>query len=218
MMNRFMAGRNSLMVAMIFFAGMFTSPAFAQLIAGKEYLIVDMPQPPAITGKIEVIEFFYYGCPYCNDALPLITKWVATLPADVQYRRVPVVRPDKWAPMARTFYTLEELDYLSLHRHVFDTIHVDGLTLSDEKEMFAWAERNHMDRQKFIDTYKSAGVEAKVKKAQELTDAYNISRIPAFVINGKYLTTSGMAGSLNNLLPTVDKLVDRARTERAAKN
>ena len=83
--------------------------------------------------------------------------------------------------------------------------------------MFAWSERNHMDKQKFIDTYRSADVDARVKRAQELTDIYNISRIPAFVVDGKYLTTSGMAGSVVLLAPTVDKLIEKARADRAAK-
>ena len=209
--------RKTLAPALVVLAGFVATPVLADLTAGKEYLVLDNPQPVATGNKIEVIEFFYYGCPYCNEALPLITKWLAFLPADVQYRRVPVVRPDKWAPLARTYFTLEALDKLKLHRHVFDTIHLDGLALSDEKTMFDWAQRNYMDRQQFIDIYKSPETEAKVAKARELTESYNISRIPAFVVDGKYLTTSGMAGSLDALLPTVDKLVNQARSERAAK-
>lgn len=209
--------RNIFAAALLFLACALALPAFGQLTAGKEFLILDNPQPPANPAKIEVIEFFYYGCPYCNEALPLIVKWLPTLPADVQYRRVPVVRPDKWAPMARTYYTLEAIGQLHLHRHVFDTIHVDGLTLSDEKEMFSWAERNHIDRQKFIDTYRSAEVTAKVARAQELTELFLISGIPAFVIDGKYLTTSGRLTGMNQLVPTVDLLIARARVDRAAK-
>lgn len=193
-----------------------TAAAAADL-TGKEYQVLNPPQPVASGDKIEVIEFFYYGCPYCNEALPRIMKWQPNLPADVQYRRVPVVRPDKWAPLARTYYTLEALNMLKLHRHMFDSMHVDGLSLSDEKEMFDWALRNHMDRNKFIEIYKSPETEAKVKKAQEMTESYGITRIPAFVVDGKYLTTSGMTGSLETLLPTVDKLIDKARAERKAK-
>lgn len=209
--------RQAIAPLLFLLAGIIAAPVHGELTAGKEFQVLDFPQPVASGDKIEVIEFFSYGCPYCNEALPLITKWVPTLPADVQYRRVPVVRPDKWAPYARTYYTLETLDKLKLHRHVFDTIHVDNLTLTDEKTMFDWAERNYIDRQKFIDVYKSADTAAKVTRAQEMTDTYNISRIPAFAVDGKYLTTSGMAGGLPMLLPTVDQLIAKARNERAAK-
>lgn len=209
--------RTVIMVWLVLFAGCMAAPAFGELTAGKEYLVLDFPQPVTSGDKVEVIEFFSYGCPYCNEALPLITKWLPSLPADVQYRRVPVVRPDKWAPYARTYYTLEALGMLKLHRHMFDTVHIDNLTMTDEKTVFDWAQRNYMDRQKFIDIYKSPETEAKVVKAQEMTESYNISRIPAFVIDGKYLTTSGMAGGLDALLPTVDKLIVKARNERAAK-
>jgi protein dithiol oxidoreductase (disulfide-forming) len=199
-------------------AGSIALPATAQqLTAGKEYEVLNPPQPTSSGDKIEVIEFFYYGCPYCNEAYPRIQKWIPTLPADVQYRRVPVVRPDKWAPLARTFYTLEAMNMLELHHHVFDTLFVDNVALSDENEMFAWAERNHMDRKKFIEIYKSPETTAKVEKARQMTEAYGIARIPAFVVNGKYLTTSGQAGSLDVLLPTVDKLIVLARGERAKK-
>jgi thiol:disulfide interchange protein DsbA len=205
--------------ALLFFCiGLFVaSTALAELTPGKEFQVLNPPQPISSGDKIEVIEFFYYGCPYCNEALPLITKWIPTLPADVQYRRVPVVRPDKWSPMARTYYTLEKLDKLSLHRHVFDSMHIDGLSLSDEKEMFDWARRNYIDRDKFAEIYKSDETTAKVAKAQQLTEQYGIARIPAFAIDGKYLTTSNMAGGLEHLLPTVDQLIVRARMERAAK-
>jgi thiol:disulfide interchange protein DsbA len=209
--------RKAILPLLALFAGCIAVPAHAELTAGKEFLVLAPAQPVESGDKIEVIEFFSYGCPYCNEALPLIAKWLPGLPADVHYRRVPVVRPDKWAPYARTYYTLEKLDKLKLHRHVFDTIHVDGLTLTDEKTMFDWAQRNYINRDKFIEIYKSPEIAAKVAKAEEMTESYTISRIPAFVIDGKYITTSGMAGGLDALLPTVDKLIERARAERSAK-
>lgn len=198
--------------------GGLAAPAFAaDITAGKEYAALD-PAHAVVTGdKIEVIEFFYYGCPYCYDALPHILKWKPTLPPDVQYRMVPVVGAEHGAALARTFYTLEKMDMLKLHHHVFDSVFMDNLTLSDEKEMFNWAERNHMDRQKFIEIYKSPETEAKVVKAREMTETYGITRTPSFVVDGKYLTTSSQAGSLELLLPTVDKLIVKARNERAAK-
>jgi thiol:disulfide interchange protein DsbA len=200
------------------FACLIAAPASGQLTAGKEYQVLDFPQPVATGDRIEVIEFFYYGCPYCNEALPLIVKWLPSLPADVQYRRVPVVRPDSWAPLAQTYYALESLGRLDgLHRHVFDSIHIDGLALSDETAMFDWAQRNYIDLQKFIDAYRSADTAAKVAKALDLSDKYNISRIPAIAIDGKYVTTSGMAGGLNAMLLAVDQLIARARAERATK-
>ena len=205
------------LVVLMLLTGGLAGAVSAELTAGKEYAVLDPAQPVTTGDKIEVIEFFYYGCPYCYDALPHILKWKPTLPADVQYRMVPVVRPDKWAPLARTYYTLEAMDMLKLHHHVFDSLFMDNLSLSDEKEMFNWAERNHMDRQKFIEIYKSPETEAKVVKARELTEAYGITRTPSFVVDGKYLTTSSQAGSLDLVLPTVDKLIVKARNERAAR-
>lgn len=196
----------------------FAAPAFGQLTAGKEYQVLDFPQPVASGERIEVIEFFYYGCPYCNEALPLIVKWLPSLPADVQYRRVPVVRPDSWAPLARTYYALETLGRLDgLHRHVFDSIHIDGLALSEEAAMFDWAQRNYIDRQKFIETYRNADTTAKVARALDLSDKYNITRIPAIAIDGKYVTTPGMAGGMDAMLRAADQLIVRARAERTAK-
>jgi thiol:disulfide interchange protein DsbA len=211
-------GCRALVACAALLACIVAAPASGQLTAGKEYQVLDFPQPVASGDRIEVIEFFYYGCPYCNEALPLIVKWLPSLPADVQYLRVPVVRPDSWGPLARTYYTLESLGRLDgLHRHVFDSIHIDGLALSDESAMFDWAQRNYVDRQKFIDVYNSAATAAKVAKALDLSDKYNISRIPAIAIDGKYVTTPGMAGGLNPMLLAIDQLIARARAERAAK-
>jgi thiol:disulfide interchange protein DsbA len=207
-----------LAVMLMLLTGGFTAPAFAaDITAGKEYAVLDPAQPVATGDKIEVIEFFYYGCPYCYDALPHILKWKPTLPADVQYRMVPVVGAEHGASLARTYYTLEKMDMLKLHHHVFDSLFMDNLSLSDEKEMFNWAERNHMDRQKFIEIYKSPETEAKVAKAREMTTAYGVVRTPSFVVDGKYLTTSTQAGGLDKLLPAVDQLIVKARNERAAK-
>jgi len=209
-------GRLAVVMLTLLIGGL-AAPVLADITAGKEYAVLDPAQPVAAGDRIEVIEFFYYGCPYCYDALPHILKWKPTLPPEVQYRMVPVVGAEHGASLARTYYTLEKMDMLKLHHHVFDSLFMDNLTLSDEKEMFNWAERNHMDRQKFIEIYKSPETEAKVAKAREMTTAYGIVRTPSFVVDGKYLTTSTQAGGLDKLLPTVDQLIAKARNERAAR-
>src|SRR5258708_36785325 len=58
-----------------------------QGVEGTDFRAVVPPQPTSSPGKIEVIEFFSYGCPHCNDFNPLITAWAAKLPKDVVLRR-----------------------------------------------------------------------------------------------------------------------------------
>ena len=104
-------------------------PAAAQdagkLIEGRDYVRLQMPQPTEVADKVEVIEFFWYGCPACNQLEPLIKSWSKSLPADVNFRKVPAIFRDSWAPGARLFYTIEALNLPQLHDAVFHAWHAE---------------------------------------------------------------------------------------------
>src|SRR4051812_20023342 len=86
------------------------------------------PQSVENAGRVEVLEFFWYGCPHCYSLEPVIEAWSKKLPADVELRRVPAVFNDRWALDAAIFYTFDSLGLLEkLHRPLFDAIHRDRL-------------------------------------------------------------------------------------------
>ena len=131
-------------------------------------------------------------------------------------RRVPALATESWENFARLFYTLEALDALArLHWPVFDNFHFDGMSLSEEAVMVDWVSRNGVDKQRFVDTYRSPAVDAKIAAAREMVKAYEVKGVPTVVVDGKFRTSAGMAGGTAQLLPLVERLIGVARRERA---
>jgi thiol:disulfide interchange protein DsbA len=183
----------------------------------KDYRIIAMAQPTETGNKIEVIEFFYYGCPHCFDAEPYLKKWKGSMAKDVAFRRIPAVFRDSWVPLTKTFYTLESLGELErLHGDVFEAVNLKGINLSDEHIMFDWAEKYGIDRKKFMDTYDSFSVKNRVENAKKLTQAYSVEGTPSYIVDGKYLTGPGFTGTHESAIKVLNELIDKARQERAA--
>lgn len=193
-------------------AALSTAPAFAQT-AGKDYTAIVPPQPAEEAGKIEVLEFFSYGCPHCADFNPLLSAWAAKLPADVVLKKVPVTfGRAAWANIARLFYTLEILgESARLEGDVFRAIHNERVNLFDEKTLNEWIAKKGVDAKKFADTFSSFGVQSRVRRADQMAQAYKITGVPALAVDGKYLVGGKDFGEA---LAITDKLIAKARSER----
>ena len=205
-------------------------PAAAQLVAGKEYQIIKPAQPTSTGKNIEVIEFFWYGCPHCAHLQPALHEWLKRKPADVTVRRQPAAFQENWVQLARTYYTIEAMDAVDkLHSELFDAIHKTKVLnppslMKDQKPLFDWVASKGVNRQKFEETYKSFGVASKSQRTIDITSSYDISGTPAIAIDGKFLTSPGMAGmkadnSVDYVLffKRVDQLIDMARKSRGGK-
>ena len=192
--------------------------AAAEIKAGRDYKPLTTPQAVETGAKIEVIEFFWYGCSHCFDLEPFLKKWVATLPKDVEFRHLPAVPTERWLPNARTYYTLESLNLLErLHGEVFDAIHIDRVNFNDEKIQLEWMEKKGVDKRKFAEAWKSFSVQGKTKRAVQLTQAYGVNGVPTLVVDGKYMTSVSMTGSPESLMKALDELIAKARAERGGK-
>jgi len=203
--------RRSFIAAAIALSAVFALPVAAQT-AGKDYTLLNPAQPTDEPLKIEVTEFFSYGCPHCSDFHPILAAWVARLPADVVVKRVPVGFNSYFAMIAPLYYTLEATgDLARLDSTVFRTIHAEGNRLADAQSRSAWAARNGIDTQKFDDTYRSFSISSKVRRADQLTQAYKIQGVPALVIDGKYLVSGA---EFNQQLAVADQLIAKLRKEK----
>ncbi|MBK7647099.1 MAG: thiol:disulfide interchange protein DsbA/DsbL [Betaproteobacteria bacterium] len=190
-------------------------PSFAQT-AGKEFAPISPAQPTEDAAKIEVLEFFSYGCPHCADFNPLLTAWVAKLPADVVVKKVPVTfGRAAWANIAKLYYTLEITgDLHRLEADVFKAIHAERQNLFEEKALTEWVVKKGVDPKKFAETFASFGVMSKVKRGDQMAQAYKITGVPALAVDGKYLI--GDMG-FNEKLAVADKLIAKARSEKYGK-
>jgi thiol:disulfide interchange protein DsbA len=176
-----------------------------------DYYELTPPQPvQAASGKIEVLEFFWYGCIHCYNLEPRLETWLKTLPRDVEFRRVPAVFNERWGHDAAIYYSFEALGLVEkLHRPFFDAIHRDRLRTDRWPELSAWLEKNGVDAKKFEATVKSFGVQSKTKGAVRMTSAYKIDGTPAMAVHGRYTVPSSDA-----MLGTVNQLVGQVRKQQ----
>jgi len=196
-----------------------TLPAHAQLALGRDYVVIEPAQLTDDPGKIEVIEFFSYACPHCNDLAPHIAKWATKLPADIAFRRIPVgFSSPFYQNMARLYYALDAIGELQrLDDGVFTAIHVKGLKLIDEKSIAEWVSSQGVDAKRFSDAYNSFGVISKTKRADQMAQAAKITGVPALVVDGRYLVTGKDVKTHDDLLALTDKVIEKRRAERRKK-
>ncbi len=189
-------------------------PALAQdkPVEGKDYVRLSQPQPVP-PGKIEVVEFFWYGCPHCNSFEPMIEAWAKKLPDDVVFRRVPVAfRDEPFVVHQKIFYALEGLGQIdAMHRKVFYAIHNDRMRLDKLSDIAAFMGKNGVDAAKFTDMFNSFSVQTKANQARKLAEAYRIDGVPAMGIQGRYFTSGTLAGSAQRSLQVTDYLVQTIR-------
>jgi thiol:disulfide interchange protein DsbA len=189
--------------------------AVAQLTEGKNYARIANPQPVETGKKIEVIEFFSYGCPHCAELEPHLDAWLAKLPQDVAFRRVPVMFQQRWTPLAKIYYTLDALGVESkLSPDVFRAIHGQNVALWDDEKFYDWAATKGIDRNKAKEVFTSFAVDGKMKRALQLAQQYNVQSVPTVVVDGKFVTSSDRVGTHAQLPGAIDELVNKARAER----
>ena len=190
--------------------------AFPSQAQQSSYATLSPPQPTEGGGKIEVIEFFWYGCSHCYNLEPAVTGWLKSVPKDVVFKRVPAVPSDSWGEMARVFYTLEAMGHLDkYHQKVFDAMHQEKLNLANKKVREEWLAKSGIDVAKYNETEKSFSVATKMQRAKQLTYAYKVDSVPRLVVNGKYFTSAEQAGGAQNMFPIVDQLIGMTRKEKS---
>lgn len=191
-------------------------PAVAQT-AGKDYAPINPPQATDNPAKIEVLEFFSYGCPHCNDFNPIVHAWAAKQPADVVFKKVPITfGRAAWNGISRLYYTLEATgDLAKMDGEVFNAIHNQRINLFDERTLVEWVAKKGLDGRKFADTFNSFGVMSKTKRADQIAQAYRVSGVPAIAVDGKYMITGGK--DYNETLAIADKLIAKVRAEKGKK-
>jgi len=186
-------------------------------VAGRDYRVLE-PARATEPGPLEIIEFFYYGCPVCYEAQPHITRFRQAAGAAVQWRRVPSPNPESWESLARTYYSLEALGALErLHWPLYDNHHFDDRRLDEEPNLLAWVAANGIDAGRFKEIWHSLDTRQKVEFARRALGIYEVRGVPTFVVDGRYLTSARMAGGVKEAMAVLDHLVERARKERAAK-
>jgi thiol:disulfide interchange protein DsbA len=191
-------------------------PLRAAITQGRDYSVLPTPQRPDTAGKIEVIEFFSYGCPHCYEIEPLIASWKKKLPPDTNFRRVAVAfgRP-MWDSLGRAYYAFSDLNVLpKVDNAIFDAVHRQRLPLQDEKSITAWVARQGIDPAKFSTAYKSFSVNTRMSQSERMVEAYQVSGVPSIVVGGKYVANGQ---SYDEMLRIASELIAKTRAETKPK-
>jgi len=181
-------------------------------VEGRDYSLIQPPQPPANATKIEVLEFFSYACPHCSSFEPMVGPWSRSLPADVAFRRVPVSFLFNAENFQRTYFALEATGLVEqMQSKVFAAVHVERQRLDKPEDIAALVTKNGGDGAKFLAAFKSFSVATAVTKAKKLQADYKIEAVPALTIHGRYLTSPSQANGGPQSLAVADALIDKVR-------
>ena len=181
------------------------------------YTRLAKPQPVTTGKKIELTEFFWYRCPHCHDLEPALNAWLKKLPKDVHLHRIPAVFRDDWVPAAKLYYALQDVGADRLHGAVFEAYHLDNLDLDNPATLMDWVAKKGVDRAKFEASYNSFSTQSKANRGVLIGRTYGLKGVPSFAVDGKYVTSESIAGSREAMFATLDKLIIKARKERAGK-
>lgn len=187
-------------------------PAWAEIDEGIEYKLVTPPVRTADKDKVEVVELFWYGCPHCYSFEPKLNKWKKSLPANVVFKRVPAIFPNReiWETHARAYYTAELLGVLDkIHRPLFDAIHKNKQQVHSQEALANFFSQYGVDKQTFKDTFSSFGVQMKVNIAKDLTRRYQIDGVPTMIINGRYRTHASLTNGQDGMFKVIDFLIEK---------
>jgi thiol:disulfide interchange protein DsbA len=184
-------------------------------VEGTHYQLITPAVRTANADKIEVAEFFWYGCSHCYNFEPVIQQWKKTLPDDVDFRGSPAIWNPKMELHAKAFYTAEVLGVMdTMHPVIFQAMNVDRKPLSSEADIAQLFAANGIPEEDFAKAFNSFGVSSQVRQANSRARAAKITGTPALMVNGKYHISTREAGSQANMLKVAEFLIEK---ERAAK-
>ena len=183
---------------------------------GEDYDLVVPPFRTANPDKIEVREFFWYGCGHCYSFEPLLAAYKKNLASDVDFQPSPAIWNGTMKFHAQVFFAIEALGLGdTMHKAIFQAMHVDRNPLSTESQVVRFFESQGVSEKDFNQAFKSFGVGSQVTKAESVMRQAAISGTPELVVNGKYRISTRKAGSQANMLKIADALVERERRMKA---
>ncbi|WP_207004382.1 thiol:disulfide interchange protein DsbA/DsbL [Trinickia mobilis] len=185
-------------------------------VAGKDYTVLAAAQPVDVpAGKIEVTEFFWYGCPHCNEFDPYLEAWIKKQGPDVVFKRVPVAFRDDFIPHSKLYYALDSLGLAQqLTPAVFNEIHVKKNYLLTPEDQAKFLATKGVDPKKFMDAYNSFSTQSSMQRVKQLLEDYKIDGVPTIAVQGKYETGPSVTNSLPGTIQVLDYLVSQIRAKK----
>ncbi|RLA21628.1 MAG: thiol:disulfide interchange protein DsbA/DsbL, partial [Gammaproteobacteria bacterium] len=179
---------------------------------GQDYKLLSKPQSTIDKDKVEVREFFWYGCPHCYHFEPTLAAWLKKLPSDVAFVRTPAVFRESWKAHAKAYFAAETLGVTDkIHADLFDAYHQKGKKTDTEEALAAFFVERGVDEKEFHKTFNGFFVDMKLRDAMAKPAKYGITGVPAVVVNGKYRVTGSMAKGYPRMIEIIDFLIEKER-------
>jgi thiol:disulfide interchange protein DsbA len=184
-------------------------------VAGTDYSVLQAAQPVNAAGKIEVTEFFWYGCPHCNEFEPYLEAWIKKQGPDVVFKRVPVAFRDDFIPHSKMYHALDALGVVEkLTPVIFNEIHVKKNYLLTPQAQADFLATQGVDKKKYMDAYNSFSTQSAVQRDTKLLSDYKIEGVPTLIVQGKYETGPSMTNNLPGTTQVLDFLVGQVRAKK----
>jgi thiol:disulfide interchange protein DsbA len=193
-------------IASLLFAALTTASSAG--ISADGYEMISPAQNTSDPEKVEVMEFFWLGCPHCYSFEPTIAAWEKEMPENVVFvREAPPLNPS-WEQHSRGFYAAQLMGQeQAFVDAMFKAIHEDGERMRDPKDIADLAAELGMDKDKFLKTMQSFAVQTKMNRSIQLAKSSGISGVPAIIVNGKYRTSAQLAGGNAGIIDVINETV-----------
>ncbi len=174
----------------------------------QAYKAISPALPTSNPDKVEVIEFFWYGCPHCYHFEPYVQKWLKSKPENVEFKKVPAIFRPSWSAHARAYYAAKLLGVEpQFTKALFDALHKDRKKIYSQKQIIDFVKSIGINADDFKDAMSSFAVETKMRRAIQLLKSYAITGVPAIAVNGKYITDATLAKGHENVIKVVNELI-----------
>ena len=176
--------------------------------------------PTESKDKIEVVELFWYGCVHCFNMDPYLDEWADNLPKDVTFKRIPAIPRKDWIESAKAYYALETLGVVNkLHEKLFDAIHKEkSLKHNDTRALIKWITVNgKLDKKDVESAFNSFSMKAKLSRSYKIFKSAGATGVPTMIIDGKYFTSSTMAGGEQNAIDIMNFIIKNVRKDKNKK-
>ena len=185
-----------------------------EFVAGEHYQLLENPRRIR-SDKIEVMEFFSYGCVHCFDFEPMLSEWVNSKTKDINFVRVPAIANEYWRVLGRAYFALEQMGILEKeHMAMFRAVHMSKRDISNAEALFDFVQENGVDRGKFASAYQSSEASNAMNQADQMARRLKVASVPTIVIQGKYLVRTTRSVGQSRMLEVMDYLIARERLSK----
>lgn len=194
---------------------MLTAAAYGQeFMEGRDYENLGAEAVIQSDGRVEVAEFFWFGCPSCFRFEPYLLAW--NMPSTIEFVTIPATVARSWKFHAHVYYAFELFNLKDqLMQKFYDALHVERSRIFSADQLKDWAaKQDGVDAEKLAGSLNSFAVLTKVNQADLLAKKYSVSSVPTLIIGGKYKTSPNMAGSEQRALQVVEFLTQKILSEQ----